>query len=132
MSSASESQGGRQPDRRQGKPLEGAAARGEEGFLLEQVLASTPLTGGEVDSLPSGDLEALKQIARRHAGRAFSIRPVLEEMIEALLGKQLRGLGASPAARGALIAEVAQTLYDDEATRARLEAIWLRLAENPS
>lgn len=131
MPSPSGPQGGRPHDGRPHKPLENEASRGEGSFLLEQVLASTPLSAGEVNSLPPEELESLKQVARRHPGRTFSARPVLEELIEAMLGKQLRGMVASPAARAALVSEIAQTLYDDDATRARLEAMWLRLAENP-
>jgi hypothetical protein len=131
MSSASENQGGRQHDGRPSKPLENGASPGEGSFLLEQVLASTPLSAGEVNALPPEELEAVKQVARRHPGRMFSARPVLEELIEAMVGKQLRGMVASPAARASLVSEIAQTLYDDDATRARLEAIWQRLAENP-
>jgi hypothetical protein len=130
MSSASGSQGGRDSDRRPAREVEGGPPASEEARLLEQVLASTSFAAGEINSLPVEELDALRQVARRHSGSALSVQPVLEELIEAILGKSLRALAPPPAARRAMVAEIAQTLFDDAVTRERLETLWLELREN--
>ncbi|HXT57313.1 MAG TPA: hypothetical protein VN699_01710 [Pirellulales bacterium] len=130
MASASGSQGGRDPDRRPARQVEGDPPASEESRLLEQVLASTSFATGEVNSLPAEELDALRQVARRHSGDVLSVQPVLEELIEAILGKSLRALAPPPAARRAMVAEIAQTLFDDAVTRERLETLWLELRES--
>jgi hypothetical protein len=44
----------------------------------------------------------------------------------------LRALASSPAARRAMVVEIAQTLFDDAVSRERLETLWLELRENKS
>lgn len=131
MSSASGSQGGRDPDR-PAKQLAGGPPSSDESHLLEQVLASTSFAGGEINALPAEELEALRQVARRHSGGVLSVQPVLEELIEAILGKQLRALAPSSAGRREMVVEIAQTLFDDSISRERLESLWLGLLESKS
>jgi hypothetical protein len=131
MSSASGSQGGRDPDR-PAKQVDGRPTSSDEAHLLEQVLASTSFAGGEINALPAEELEALRQVARRHSGGILSVQPVLEELIEAILGKQLRALAPSPEGRREMVVEIAQTLFDDSVSRARLESLWLGLLESKS
>jgi hypothetical protein len=57
------------------------------------------------------------------------VQPILEELIDAILGPHLGRLSLSPAARQTMVAELARTLYDDTASRERLEALWTSLLE---
>lgn len=132
MSSTSGSQGGRDPDRRPAKQVEEGPRASDEARLLEQVLASTSFAGGETSALPPEELEVLRQVARRHSGGVLAVQPVLEELVEAILGKQLRALAPSPEGRRAMVVEIAQTLFDDVVSRERLESLWQELLESKS
>lgn len=91
--------------------------------LLEEVLDRTETEATtEVDS---ESLEALLRVARRYAGRELCVDPVLIELVDVILTRQFHQ--CSPAESCAIAERIAQTLFDDPESHARLTRFWSRL-----
>lgn len=97
--------------------------------LLDQILQQKLRQADAANPQVADELAALVQVARRYPDQVFTVQPILEELIEAILSPQLGAMSLSPAARQTMVAELARTLYDDDASRERLEAFWTSLLE---
>jgi hypothetical protein len=120
--------------RRSGYPLGAPApqtrATGQpaaERALLESVLQWTEATLWADDPLEAADVDALRQVARRHPGAPLSPDPVAVELVQAMLQTQF-AVHADwlPVWQGAS-GVIAQTLFEDPGARERLEVLWSRL-----
>lgn len=99
--------------------------------LLESVLRETletPVGDSSDDPLADGDMEALKEVARRHRGRPFSLEPVAVDLVEAMLHQQFPVRPESVDKWRAIAAQVAQTLCDDPHSYDRLRNLWKHLS----
>lgn len=97
--------------------------------LLDRILRQTLRQPDKAHPQVADELAALVQVARRYPDQAFTVQPILEELIEAIVSQQLGAMSLSPAVRQMMVAELARTLYDDAASRERLEALWSGLIE---
>ena len=97
--------------------------------LLERVLSQAGSDAAPTGFFAPGQLEAARAAARKYRGQPFTLDPALIEFIHAALAVQFAGMGISAATIQAMARTAAQTLYEDEPSRQRLEALWLRLAE---
>jgi hypothetical protein len=96
--------------------------------VLEDVLNQTAaLYALELGSDPS-DLEALAEVARRLRGVEFELQPVLVELVRATLRRQLKSVWHSEQQFTEVADRVANTLYENPVTHARLQALWIRLS----
>lgn len=86
---------------------------------LEAVLRQT----AALSAMTHND-EACQEVARRLAGMAFQWEPALE-LVRATLRKQ--GLFQSESLFDAISQRVAQALFDNPESHARLEAFWRQL-----
>jgi hypothetical protein len=127
MSSASESPEGQEratPSREEAQRL---AAGGLP--LLDQILQQTLRQADQPRPQVAEELAALVEVARRYPDQALTVQPILEELIDAILAPQLVAMSLPAAAKQGMVAELARTLYDDSASRERLEALWNSLLE---
>jgi hypothetical protein len=95
--------------------------------LLQRVLEWAEATLRSEDPLEVADMEAIRQVARRHADAPLALNPIAVELVQAMLQAQFRAhpdwLPVWQSASG----EIARTLFDDPSSRERLEALWDRL-----
>lgn len=128
MSSAGSSHEDEKPADVSRERVSGEAA--SEGLpLLDQILQQKLRQPDAANPQVADELAALVQVARRYPDQVFTVQPILEELIEAILSPQLEAMSLSPAARQTMVAELARTLYDDAVSRERLEAFWTSLLE---
>jgi hypothetical protein len=100
-----------------------AAERG----LLDSVLQWTEATLAADDPLEAADVEGLREVARRHRGEPVSLKPAAVELVEAMLQTQFRVHAEwLPVWRNAS-EWIAESLWEDPASRSRLEGLWGRL-----
>jgi hypothetical protein len=128
MSSASESPEGqrRAAESRDEQPSPTAA----DGLpLLNQILEQTLRRADQPTPQVAKEIAALAEVARRYPDQTSLVQPILEELIDAILGSHLDRMSLAPAARQAMVRELAHTLYDDTASRERLIALWNDLQE---
>jgi hypothetical protein len=96
-------------------------------FLEEVVRQTTAIYSVELASDPA-DLETLRQVAKRFPGAPFQLQPVLVELVRSLLQRQLKSTLQSEEQLTKLADRVAQTLYENPESHARLKELWDRLA----
>ncbi len=99
--------------------------------LLDRVLEQTFRRLRAEDGLGEADAGALVDVARRRRGEPYSHTPVAIELVEAVLRDTLVRSVTPPPEFAALVAQVAQTIHDDDDARARLEKLWQALNEAP-
>jgi len=102
----------------------GAARRA----LLERVLEETEKLLGTEDALDPQQMEAIREVARRHPGKGLVLEPVVVELVEAVVRVQFRGLAEGSPIWQEASCQIAQTLFDDPVARGRLEALWKNLS----
>lgn len=114
------------------------AARGDSGEptrdasseLLRHVIEETLGVASLAHPVDERDLEALRDVARRHAGATLCLNPVAVDLVRAILA--VRWHAAAAAANVSLddmAWEIAAALMDAPASRARFRQLWLRLGE---
>jgi hypothetical protein len=95
--------------------------------LLERVLDWAEATLRSGDPLEVADVEAIRQVARRHPDAPLALNPIVVELVQAMLQAQFRAhpdwLPVWQNASGV----IARTLFDDPSCRERLEVLWGRL-----
>lgn len=102
---------------------------GPLGDLLDTVLQRTVSMLSADDPPDPGAMDAALAVARRHAGQALSPKPIVAELVRAMLDRQFERSG--PGAKAlwqSLAGLIAETLWDDPAARERLERLWEKLA----
>ncbi len=95
--------------------------------VLEDVLKQTAALYSLEQGSDPADLEPLREVARRLRGAAFSLEPVLVEMVRATLRRQLKPAWESEEQLAAVADRVARTLFENPETHARLNTLWDRL-----
>ncbi|MBX3411205.1 MAG: hypothetical protein KF708_00705 [Pirellulales bacterium] len=99
--------------------------------LLESVLRETLSSGASGQPLVPEEWQALRDVVQRHRGAPFSRNPVVSDLIAALLRERLTGWKLAEAAQREITGLIADTLYEDAASRDRLRAMWENLAQMP-
>lgn len=118
------------PPPAEGQQSTGSSPRTDQP-LLEHVLRQTISALGENGSISPELMQAMSAIGRQFGNREFTLEPAGVELIDAVL---LSILPPAPAALSAekrrqMALEIAETLFDDPHTRARLTTLWKRLLE---
>jgi hypothetical protein len=94
--------------------------------LLDHVLEQTALESAS-DSGETSASAAARAVGRKHAGSPLVLDPVLIDLVEAMLLDQFQR--AFPRENWRAVAtEVAQRLFDDPESQARLHQFWQRLS----
>jgi hypothetical protein len=94
---------------------------------LEAVLHATLAVCASDEPLDPSDMQRLREVARRHAECRAVTEAIAVELVRAVLeghfvgGDVLKGIGPGAAN------QIAQTLLDDPAAKARIERFWNRL-----
>jgi hypothetical protein len=99
--------------------------------LLDRVLEQTLARINEGQLFEEPDMNALKEVARRHRGQPFSLEPVALELVKAALKPQLGALADTPGMCDKLSLQVARMLLDDPVASGRLQSFWDRLSQVP-
>ncbi len=95
--------------------------------ILEQILANSE-PDRPVSVRDQQIRAALIQVAHDHRTQPFSLDPVLYALVRVLTGR-LQGLSAEQSS--VVERSVAATLYEDVASRERIEKLWTRLVRLP-
>jgi len=99
-------------------------SRARDRAWFERVLEETEKLLAAEDALEPRQIEALKEVARRHPGERLVLDPIAVELVLAILGVQF-GASALPAPVWQEAAwQIAQALLEDPVARPRLEALW--------
>jgi hypothetical protein len=89
--------------------------------VLQQILSVTETDKGD----GGGEVRReLVQLARTHSKLPFSLDPVLKSMVGVMIDR-IQPLSADQ--RATIQESVARTLYDDVASRIRIESLWKNL-----
>jgi len=107
-----------------------AATSGQAGAdprVLERVLEWAEATLRSDDPLEVADIEAVRQVARRHPGAGLVLDPVVVELVRAMLQAQFHAHPDwFPVWESASVV-IGRTLFEDPESRQRLEVLWDRL-----
>jgi hypothetical protein len=99
--------------------------------LLDRVLEQTLARINEGVLFEAPDMNALKEVARRHRGQPLSLEPVAVELVQAALRPQMGSLAMTPQVWQQLTTQVARMLVDDPTAHDRLQGFWNRLSQVP-
>jgi len=99
--------------------------------LLETVLRETLSLGGSGQPLAPEDWQALSVVVNRHRQVPFSRTPVVTDLVGALLRDRLTSWQLAESAQFEITSLIADTLYEDAASRERLRTLWERLCQMP-
>jgi hypothetical protein len=91
--------------------------------ILDDILTKS------IPAPPPNELAALKEALRGVRGQEFSLSPVAEEMVAAILQRSQSSRAVGDPALRAMAIQIARTLFDDPAARRRLAGLWARLSE---
>lgn len=97
---------------------------------LEQVLHETLAKLGEGGETDTADMAALHEVAVRHRDRPFGLDPVAVDLVRAVLGQRFQSLLSSDSTWQEMVRQIAQTLFEDAPSHARLESLWRKLRED--
>lgn len=97
--------------------------------LWEGVLRETVAMCSEDEPLSTEEREAFREVARRHAGQAFSLDPVLVDLVGTVLRTQFNDRIRSMAGWPRMIELVATSLFEDPTMNRRLSAFWTQIVE---
>jgi len=100
--------------------------------LLEAVLRETLASNAPGEPLAPADWKSLSEVVERHRGQPFAREPIVSDLVGALLRERLTSWGLNEPAQSDMSALIADTLYEDHASRDRLRVLWERLCERPS
>ena len=97
--------------------------------LLEQVLQETVSAASSGEPIAPEQLQALAEVAGRHAGKASTLDAVAAELVEAILRKRFEKLDQSNRSWREMSSQIAETLLEDTPSRDRFEQLWERLSK---
>jgi hypothetical protein len=106
-------------------------AEATDGQLLEKVLEQTLARINEGVLFEAPDMNALKEVARRHRGQRLSLDPVAVELVQAAMRPQFGSLALTPQVWQQLTTQVARMLVEDPTAHDRLQGFWDRLSQVP-
>ncbi len=98
--------------------------------LMERVLAETLAAADGQGHLHPEELANLRSVVRRHAGQTLQCQPMVVELVQSLLATRLPSLVGQSASWQPLTAQIAETLWEDNASRQRLHSLWQHLNES--
>jgi hypothetical protein len=97
----------------------------------ESVLSETAEVENPDASLGPAEYEALRGVAKHYRGQALALQPVASALVQAVI---LPHMPADPAAAQFwqdVFVQIAQTQWEDQAARRRLDALWTWLQGDP-
>jgi hypothetical protein len=97
--------------------------------LLELVLQQTMAAYAQMQGAGTQVTEALRAVADEYAGASLSFEPCLVALVSAAIREPFASWVPEGPTWDALCRKVAQTMYDDPNSRARLETLWVQLQE---
>jgi hypothetical protein len=100
----------------------------EDASLLESVLRQTAAMADSDEPPSRAEMEAVEEVGRRFAGRAFSLDPVVVELVGAMLLVQYGSQWNSPGLWRVVSERIARSIFEDPLSRERMERIWDRLS----
>lgn len=125
-------QGTPEPENRAGTdPRTGPENRVAEMQALEEVLLETAETY-LADEVDEGLESRLRAVAKHHQNAVLVLEPIAVDLVEVVLRERLGNAIPSPGLWRMLSGIVAQTLWDDEDSRTRLDRLWHRLSKAAS
>jgi hypothetical protein len=95
--------------------------------VLEDVLRQTASLYSFEPPVDPADLQPLQEVAARLGGTPFALDPVVNELVKAMLRRQLKAFWTSEEQLVSVAERVAQTLFENPDAHDRLENLWLRL-----
>ncbi len=95
--------------------------------LFDQVLDETLSVAGESPAINPEDLQSLIKVAGRHADCPLTLDPVLIEIVQAILDARFNTKPVAANLWNAMARRVAETLWEDQPSRERIQKFWLRL-----
>lgn len=95
--------------------------------LFDQVLEETRTAFDADKRLDVAAVAALHEVARRHRRDCLNVDPVLLELVESILQVRFPGLWRRDTYWTTMARQVAETLFEDPSSRARLDLFWSRL-----
>jgi len=105
--------------------LSGQSAADRE--ALERALQWAEATLQSDDPLEVADLEAVREVARRHPDAPLALDPIVVELVRALLGAYFEAHPSWQPVWQEACEVVAETLFEDPVSHGRLEVLWSRL-----
>lgn len=105
------------------------APRELTGETLDAVLRETAAEYLAGASENPATAPGLLQVARKHSQREIGLDPIVVDLVEAVLAERLEISPEKQKVWRPVVAAVAQTLWEDAASRTRLARLWHRLHE---
>ena len=102
--------------------------RSEDPGLLDRVLQETLALTNPDSPLSQQDMEALIEVARRHATAEITVDAVVE-LIQIVLRSRFKSIAENERSFSEMSREIAVTVRDDARTWERVESFWARLCE---
>ena len=96
--------------------------------ILEDVLRET--IASDADVIQPEQMEALRDVARRHSAATFEIDPIGVGLAEAILITRYKALCISDEQWRAMSFQVAESLFEAENVRQRIKEFWRQLCES--
>lgn len=96
--------------------------------ILEDVLRET--IASDADLIQPEQMEALRDVARRHATASFEIDPIGVGLAEAILITNYKDLCVSDEKWRAMSLHVAESLFEADNIRQRVRDFWRQLCES--
>lgn len=100
--------------------------------LLESVLHATLTICASDEPLDPSDVQRLRDVARRHAGCGTMSEPIAIELVRAVLEGHFLSADDAQGVGPAVAIQIARSLLDDPASKARLQRFWDRLTGEAS
>lgn len=111
-----------------GEPAESRGAS-TEGWSLDEVVRETLDAHGGGDRLAPEVRQAFVNVAGRHAAAETVDVSIVQELVDAVLSCRFERFRSQAELRMAASQRIAQTLWEDEPSRERLQRLWNSLRE---
>jgi hypothetical protein len=111
-----------------GETLHSEPAASHEQAALDAVLRATADTDAD-ERVTAAEVEALRDVARRHGPVALTLEPIAVELVEAIILINYGHLRRPPEVWRATASRIASLLFESPVPRARLENLWARLLD---
>ena len=126
-----------EPERRHQPPMESSSDGPGEDHRESPSVNAEALRNIVNDTLrnqdqdwPAADLETLRDVARKHRGRPFELRPVAVDLVDSILRLRIGQGDASQLPPREMVEQIATTLAESPGTFDRLEEFWELLCES--
>ena len=92
--------------------------------LLERVVRETVAGDEQADAISPAEMDALRGVAKRHAGAPFALDPVAVDLVECVISSRLAEQELSDQRRRSMSVEIATSLMETPVVEARLRRFW--------